>query len=247
MDQGGKTRFVILTSLRSGSHALADCLRQHPDVLMLGELNHTGETPEWCYDRLNNLVRRRTWEDTTKRVFRNPEQAIGFILHTHQYKTQGQYPDLWPWLWENPDVRVIRLVRQDVIAQYISLKRAQITQQWMVEEGEKPQDVKFHLVPAQFRLWRERQLYRHNDIEKQLDGREHLLRLTYEDLLARKGWNQRAMRRVYKFLGVKEITVEPRIVKQRTTCVEECVDNPDTLRAMILATAGGNPKMGSDS
>jgi len=142
-----KNKFVIITNQRSGSNMLVSMLDGHPEVKCLGELMRV--TPEWMkhdgYRGVLTILEKvdPKFKDDNYR-FSNPDEFVheafkifpnkshyGFKLHLNQHKNYLYR------LISDPEWKVILLKRENILAQYSSLKIAKVTGQGNAPKGTK--------------------------------------------------------------------------------------------------------------
>jgi LPS sulfotransferase NodH len=139
-------RFVILAHARSGSTLLMNALGQHPHVLACGELfndvqTHRSEMPA-SFQLHNPGSPSRYQDNASGRDFLNhilyeaehpePIAAVGWKLLFDQALHPPAARTAWSFLQSRRDIRVIRLVRQNLLEAWVSLQIALQSGQWHV-------------------------------------------------------------------------------------------------------------------
>ncbi|MGF1463133.1 MAG: sulfotransferase [Maricaulaceae bacterium] len=128
-------RALILTHGRSGSTFLVNTLNKHPHMRFLGEMFHPeaaerkmlGDFPIWSDDQDPVAY----LHDTVYSEAALREHAVtGFkLMHFHCRNEEG-HRKLWDWLVDQRSIKVIVLIRNNLLNAYISLKRAQEKAIW---------------------------------------------------------------------------------------------------------------------
>jgi LPS sulfotransferase NodH len=225
------TPFAIVADLRTGSTLLSSSLDRHPDVRCFGELLHPADladnVPEGA-DRHGSSGRA-----LVGRVFASPGvAAAGFRAMVFlPLPEQPRWADAWDELAATPGLRVIYLVRRDVVAQYASLLVAARLGAYHPAPGDPA------LTPANrptLRLERDELLAWAQERARLLELRraqlagKTALELTYEQLAG--DWPD-AIARAQAFLGVTPLPLAPAKEKQERRALREVVANYDELRA----------------
>jgi len=131
----GGTQFVIVSHPRSGSNFLRDILNQHPRVFEAGEPFHANFAVATHQSEV--LKQERLSLDNVERCLTNVAasesvEAIGFTLFN---QTSGHVlsDSEAVQLALKDDLRVIFLIRRNLLKAFVSLKRALLTGAWHVD------------------------------------------------------------------------------------------------------------------
>lgn len=217
------TRFVILSQPRCGTHRLRSCIDNHPDANCIGEVCNADA-------KLRRALQERRINTTNKLVQwvfeRLQVKAAGFVLHVDQVQYRSPFKSVWRWLAEQQDVCVIRLSRTDVLAQWISAQRANKSGQWQVygkETIREPGPITINL--DDLLAWRKNMK---ESLKLAMRYVAHLPRLSieFEDQTNR---HEETMHRVFEFLRLKYVDVQPDTKRQTTKPPELCVTNPEVI------------------
>jgi LPS sulfotransferase NodH len=123
-------KFVIISQPRSGTHMLRSALEMHTEVMTYGEVFGHQLGPDSTVDGVLGKI----WADDV--VTKNLGiRAVGFCIHTHHGRKVGE-DDVWRRISADPSIRLIFLHRVNTIRRYLSLRRAQLTGQYL----HKPKD-----------------------------------------------------------------------------------------------------------
>lgn len=138
-------RFILLGPGRCGSSLINESLAEHPEVRMGGELFHCEEgsrlqafRPLNGNDPANGHEPRHYRSGADPATFLEQEvfcprpgvRAVGFkMFYVHSRRNQNER-QAWDFLLSNRDIRVIHLIRENMLESYISLRIAFITGEW---------------------------------------------------------------------------------------------------------------------
>jgi LPS sulfotransferase NodH len=234
------TRFVLLGHPRSGSTLLFTSLIEHPSLRIYGELfQDDSEARREAYGAPEVMYRPEMDGATflDERVFRedgNPETlAVGFKL----FYTQAREPfarTAWAYLLRQKDIRIVHLVRNEVLRSFASLCEAEASGEWHVDEGQTP------VSSSPVRIDPERCLafldawYAHREWVRQAFSKHEMLELSYERHILPDF--QLALRDVQSFLGIPPLTLPVVLRRQGTRPLEERISNYDEIRSLLKHT-----------
>ncbi len=231
----GTTRFVVLTSGRSGSNFLTSLMKSHRRIVQHGEIfgefqlrsslvrNHINRVGVTSY--LDRRLERMTWEAATgvKILYGNLEPGYG-----ENWGIPGN--DALPGhISDDPDLRIIHLVREDKLAMLVSARLASKTRTWL-KGSYGGQSV---TLPADWVRSRFEWLETWENWVATAIPPDRVLQTTYETLVARQSPE---VDRVFKFLGVPPATVTSPLKKQLRRPKSEVVRNYRELCAEFRGT-----------
>jgi LPS sulfotransferase NodH len=243
------TRFVVLSTQRSGSTWVVDMLTSHPRVVAYSELfMHGGEgVPKWgreqdlpywqtfIRERRGGRVARPYWLwHYLGRVFeeRPGIDAIGFKLMYSQL-TRIAKP-LLPALWLRR-VRIVHLMRRNALDVVLSKEAGEARRGVLhAREGQPVESVRIKLRTEDL-------LERMTAHERAIEGaRVRFKRIgipyqevIYEDLVADQ---ESGFASLFKFLGVEPASVSSSLQKVNPTAHEELIENYREVRAALEGT-----------
>lgn len=144
-------KFILLGHGRCGSSLIVESLAEHSDVRVGGELFHCEEEARRCaFQLLKNtdpIDKRearhyRDGADATQfleeAVFRDSRsgvRAVGFKMFYVHARSNPNEKKAWNYLLTNKEIRVIHLIRANMLESYISLRVASITGEWERSKG----------------------------------------------------------------------------------------------------------------
>lgn len=229
------TRFAVISSGRSGSNFLNSLMRSHRRVVQHGEI--FGEfhlEAQSVRDRinragiigyLNRRLDRMGIEHATgiKLLYNNFEERYG---HVRGIPGTEQ---ILPYMIEDPDIRIVHLVREDKLATLISHELAMGSKQW-VKGGYGARTV--HLDPD----WVQGMFEKIDRWEARIptlfaDNRR--LDMTYDTLVSQ---TESEMKRVFDFLNLAPVAVKSPLTKQNKRAKSQVVENFNELRQAFAGT-----------
>ena len=255
-------RHVILTLGRSGSNTLSDMLNQNPEVLNFGEVlgpwtqtrrmqrrlpfragSDTAFLDRILYSehfpRTANLIRSagklRRGERAAMKRYRDI-RTIGIKEFSLNFQRYG----LTDYLASHPDIKVIGLVRENVVDRLVS--NLALGQTGVVSTRSDADagtaDRKLHVDPAETArmldvIEDENQLLRAM-LDRVPEASRMVIR--YEDLFHDEAARDRAVREVFAFLGVRDVATRARMKKIVRTPVSDLIANFDACLAAVRGT-----------
>lgn len=227
--------FVILCLGRVGSELLVSLLDSHPDVCCYGEVfTPPYEPDDWFDPRLPDGVRAFVdSEQDDPRLYMAElasacgATAVGFKLPLSSIKA---HPDAVTLL-DDADLRVIRLTRENLLAQHVSGVLAFKTGLWKQGGGKDSYGGAVHRVdPAGCKRGLVSLEAREREMDRLAEGHP-TMRLTYEELVAGLRIDE----------AQRHVGVEPRSLtsphrKLRTRPLQETIENWDELSAELRGT-----------
>lgn len=234
-------KFVVLSRQRSGSTLLVRSLSSHPQIQCHGEIFLAKNTRLPTYEayRTASLKRRLAHPFFKKWLIYNflaevytsaaaDIEALGFKL------MYGQAREFWPvknWI-KDDDVRVIHLIRTNMLKTILSSKTSKVRQ---VAHSTKPvAPIKVHLDPVEIKMLL-------NKMTKQLEVNRRLfadhphLEITYEGFVANR---DQETDRMLDFLGIESFTpLTSDLVKLSSDSLEDLIENYDEIAQTLTGTA----------
>lgn len=233
--------FLILTHPRSGSTLLTEGLNSLPAVVSYGELltpNYIDYMVSGYRDtQMMRYLRRKMPARFLAEFVYGPYspqiRAVGFKLFPEHFDYKLEFLAGRQWLLDNPQLKVLRLVRRNLLKYYVSLELARRTKIWRVRQpAEKPPEMTIHVDPeraAKEFLQRSTRDARY----KALFAGHAMLDLTYEELDLHP---EDSFNRVQIFLGLDPQPVAIALRKQESRTLPEIIENYDELRRRWAGT-----------
>eukprot|EP00551_Chaetoceros_affinis_P012567 CAMPEP_0203682834 /NCGR_PEP_ID=MMETSP0090-20130426/47203_1 /ASSEMBLY_ACC=CAM_ASM_001088 /TAXON_ID=426623 /ORGANISM="Chaetoceros affinis, Strain CCMP159" /LENGTH=845 /DNA_ID=CAMNT_0050551951 /DNA_START=88 /DNA_END=2622 /DNA_ORIENTATION=+ len=215
------TRFVVLSWKRTGSNLLCGMLHLHPEITMHNELFNPIDIFTY-HPSFKNIERNKPlWTVLTRDLF--PMDFLDFVWSgmnadhvtpiKPKFKALGfkSFPEHWidvrneQFPQENlvEDLRVKKIVlrREDELAVFVSMKRADQTGYYMTQSY--PKDLTIHVDPAEFQrfLNNYRNTFR-NKYRSPIEKRD-TFHITYEQLVDENEFERNIAPKLWDFLGVR--------------------------------------------
>lgn len=199
-------KFIIIANARSGSNWLVHQLNSQPEILSYFELFHpknnkaffhVSDKEKCLVDELQKEFRTSKEKFLAKYVFKTTIPASGFKILYHQY--QKQYEFLMSYLDDHPEIRIVHLFRQDLIAAYASLRIAIETGKWVRSASNSDQEP-IRIDMYLFDYYIRNCIYMENTLRAgDFPWNRQMTHISYEDLI---GNPPRVIRDLCKFVGV---------------------------------------------
>jgi LPS sulfotransferase NodH len=245
-----KTNFIILFQGRAGSTFLVDSLRNHPDIYCKSEilLKYTrslrpGEKihlPKRIYRQLLATYRGSVSERQSIAVERFYDRSASRHYVAAGFKTKVSdiaSPEAMKQILESKNVKVIAMVRKNVIKQAVSRIRARIL--YEKTKGRNPQtswnlyDEKDRLGPQTIQIAELDKVLKivifHNKVMSAFIDLLELpvLHLEYSELLADR---EASFLRVFEFLGARPLPLKCEVLKNTDDNLRNAILNFDELK-----------------
>lgn len=229
--QGQSTykRFVIVCQPRSGSNLLRSLLNSHCQAIAFSEIFRGFEPINWGLPGFGQrlatweLYRRDPVQFLTRAVFREYPPgilAVGFkLIYEHAREDSSRH--LWTHLQQDQDLRIIHLKRRNYLRSLLSLKRANLTDQWVNVNGRPGREVTLSLNTAKC-LQAFENMHRQELEADWLFRKSRLIDVYYEDLV--KNQHEEIMR-VQRFLGLPVMSLKPSLYKTTLEPLSKAIIN----------------------
>lgn len=221
------TKFILVGFPRTGTTVLAGSIIIHPEVLFYGELFN--DTPEVRHAEAQRITLGAGWKLDTAlewglpacsytgstrkyldEVFKRevPFKVIGFKIMYDQV-IEGPNSDVWNYIASNPEIKIIRTKRENLIEVICSYVRAKITRRWHTT-GEPMPNPRFIIPPHEFLPLLQKLETVPTSIQE-IDHTHQILELDYSRI---SNDFQGCMSDIYSFLDIEpEEAVSPRLQK----------------------------------
>jgi LPS sulfotransferase NodH len=220
-----RATFVILCTGRVGSELLVSLLDSHPDIRCWGELFSGG--PEAPEEGFKHSEREDPGLYLSELVSGCEAAAIGFKLpHSSIQANPSSLA-----LLDDAELRVIRLTRENLLAQLVSAALALRSGFWKQRTGEESyRTATQYLDAAGCKRALAQMEVREREMDRLAEGHP-MTRLTYEQLIAGSRMDE-----VQCFCGVKPRALSSPHRKLRTRPLRETIENWDELSAQLRGT-----------
>lgn len=225
--------FIIVKGHRTGSSFLATQLHSHPDIICLPEIFHPDRVVLGPDHKVCKKDELKKWRSSHPQAFiesvllskysRNIK-AVGFKLLYQD--ARGPDRPAWQWMRENTNLHVIHLIRDNHLAQYISLRQAMIRGRWNTKSKTDNLPIRVSLHPEQCEL-----MFKHTEAwikSTQSRFSSHPYMEIHYDALTED--TPRELDNVQKFLGVEPHKTTSGLKKINSWPLHECIPNFDALK-----------------
>jgi hypothetical protein len=239
-DLTSRIRAVILTTQRTGSTFLVECLGSHPDIECAGEiLIGAPDRPRPQYrGRFKQLV--KIANVFTSGAWRPAHRMDGFYaggdVKVRAFKAmynQLANPFALRYLRENTSIRVLHLSRQNLLKVHVS--RILMGKRDRVQAVTPVEAVRTYVDPRRAIASIRKARARYAHFEALFSGHPRLP-LSYEGLFDDQHLDAGTGRAICDFLGVAPHPMKSKIVKLNPESLREIVINYDELAAAISRT-----------
>jgi LPS sulfotransferase NodH len=247
-----KTRFVVLSWKRSGSSLLCGILHHHPEITMHNELFNPIDIFTYHPKALVRNKDGDRWTTLGRDLY--PDGFLDHIwsgkladseaLINENFKAVGfkSFPDHWKDVRNEPiwqraimdDFRVKKIVlqREDELAVFVSMMRAEKTGRYMTMAY--PQNLKLKIDPERFQIFvnNYRDTFRRK-YKSPMEKRD-TFRVTYEQIVEEENFESEILPLLWDFLGVDN-TIPLRKLRETTKQADpdedlsEVIDNYEEL------------------
>lgn len=234
------TPYIILSSPRSGSNYLAYLLNNHPDVVAYGELYERnaihGLPARSDYYRSFWLLAYRDLFPAAffhTHIFHSYPQnirAVGFRLF---YSQIADNPGVWRHTRTLRGLKIIHLVRENLLAQYASFRFAQETGIWSSLQRNISENKSIYLSPSECESFFQMESSAIHVYGQDVTGIEQI-RVTYETLINK---HKGELTRLQQFLGVRPMMLcATTLRKQNNSSLANVIVNFEELRQYFSGT-----------
>lgn len=235
-----RVRAVILTTQRTGSTFLVECLNSHPQIECAGEiLIGVPEVPRSGYRgrfqpfyKLMNIVRTGAWRPGNRmKKFFSDGQAKARIFKAMY--NQLAHPVSLRYLRQHEDVRILHLRRHNLLKVHVS--RLLMPKRKRLQATAPVERVWVHVDPkaAIESIRAAKRRYEHFELLFQNHQR---LPITYESIIEGQFLQAETGRRICDFLDVAQHPMQSRLMKLNPESLREMVTNYDELADAVART-----------
>lgn len=224
-------KFIVLTRARSSSNFLISLLQSHPRIRAFGEIFPRRKKQIYWgypkYPRSSNILKMREEEPIKfldQVVFRKyppPVSAVGFKLF-YDHAQAGEEKQIWEYLYQDKDLKIIHLKRENLLKVCLSYHIAKITNQWIVNnENYQKNNVVVKLDYDEcLKLFEETK--KSSEEYDSFFNEHQKIEVIYENLLHN---SMQETKRIQQFLGVKLERLYSLTLKQNRGALPERISN----------------------
>ena len=230
-------RFVCVGYARTGSTLLMRSLNNHSRIVGFGEIVKNVDRYPHHYHELENsaaLFERDPVAFLRTKVFRAyppAVAAVGFkIFYHHAPRDTAWGRQVWDYLLEQPELRVLHLRRRNALKTLLSEKQAGETEEWI--KYSNGQDKPVHIAPDEAAAFFARLAAWEAEVET-LFAAQPRCEIIYEQLTRDLPGE---LARIQHFLGVPHEPVSPGTEKRPRRTLAAQIDNYAELKEQFRAT-----------
>jgi LPS sulfotransferase NodH len=242
---GTKKDFFILTAPRSGSTVLTRTLDQHPQIFCAGELFHPSDKiyhPEWHFPFIGTKKKK----GISRKIFAVTNSIKGYfsgVSHIKKfYRTRDKkeirgfklmighikdFPTVFKYLRQN-DLKILVLIRKNTFREALSSFRARKIGVFHATEEHTLSEKKVNVNADRLKK-RVDELEAINDAILRLSEAANRLVITYEEF---ENWQQ-MLNKVFNFLDVQQIEMQPELRKTSAANWREGVENYEDVERVM--------------
>lgn len=236
----GPVPAVILTTQRTGSTFLVECLRSHPEIFVSGEiLNGMPDRPGPSYRgpfkqvvKVANMIRRGAWYPPF-RLGRFYSGQDGKVRIFKAMYNQLARPFALSFLQGVEGLRVIHLSRHNLLKVHVSTLLMPKRRQLQAVAPTEPVWIRVDPNKAIARMRQARASFQKFD---DAFARKARLHIHYEDLVDGPRLQPATGERICEFLGVSQLPMRSRLIKMNPESLRDMVTNYDELADAISKT-----------
>ena len=229
----GRTRAVILTTQRTGSTFLVECLDSHPQVecaseILIGAADRPSPEYRGRFKRVAKIARvfrSGAWRPSHRMERFYTEGTAPVRVFKVMYN-QLAHPVASRYLQQHEEIRVLHLRRHNLLKVHVS--KLLMPKRARVQVFEPVAAVQIHVDPAEAiaSMQAARALYSRYD---EFFARHPRLPIAYEELIDGNQLQADTAAKVCDFLGIELQAMHSRIVKLNPESLREMVTNYDEL------------------
>jgi LPS sulfotransferase NodH len=244
-------KFIVLSTQRTGSAFLEQCINSHEDIVCHGEIllgyggHYTDLPPKWLksHRRLRTL-----WQAIASGAFLYPKKTMEMTWNTKSpqewrgfrlmYNQINRDPRVMHYLNNHTEIKVIHLQRRNLLKQYISLYLMHNQSRYGRYEAhvtKKPSQIKVRVDQNKaldyfrsFEKTRNNILLKFKEFER--------LDIFYEDMIGNGGLADDVTSKISTFLGIPKALLVSDQVKINSKNLEDIVDNYTDLKRLLENT-----------
>ncbi len=237
------TKFIILCRSRTGSNLSLNQLQFHQNIRMFYEIFSPDQSPKEFWDYINydiqnirNLKQNHPVKLLDDFVYREMPlniSAVGFKLFYYHAKV-GKQKEIWQYLKERQEIKIIHLVRRNLLKTHVSQQMALTTNTWYLKSdwASKLRDRHTQSEPT-IQLDYEQTMKAFEQTKKLEQENEdffqdhQILKVFYEDLVKN---NMTEMEKIQNFLGVQSTPVYISTKRQSKNSLQKSIQNYSELK-----------------
>jgi len=230
--------FIILSPPRTGTHMLRSALLEDPCVIVHHEFfnPYLGEHhPYSLHEPVKSIL-----ENHAFRPFHSGIKAVGFPINEHHANEESapQWKGVWEEFRNMPDLKVIRLRRENLLKAFVSRVTAGQTHQWNIypnNSHHQQENVGIKVDPKALEQIFLRNTARYQHFNKFFENQSQI-EVVYEQMCEAPTYQ---FNRVQEFLGLELRELKPTTKKQAKYPLSKALVNYDSLKAYFSDSPWG--------
>ena len=216
-------KFIIISRSRTGSTFLIQLLNSHPNIVAQGEL----------FLHLNQKSTIEIWNKIFS-YYPHKIKYVGFKLF-YYHPVDSENKDIWKYILNDKSIKIIHLVRHNMLRTIISRKIANKTSQWHIQDTRD----KIKTTEKKVTINIEECIEEFNKIRKwETETRNYFLNheffeISYEDLEFKKDL---VLKDLLNFMNIRFYKTSSNVQKQNTEKLEELIINYTELKTDLEQT-----------
>lgn len=234
------TRFIILGRSRTGSNYLRGFLKNHPQIISLGEIFREPDRIEFDSpyfpddgDYINQYKNKPSefMQNVVFRKFKTEIKAVGFKLF-YYHAAEPPFHQIWDTIQTDRDIHILHIKRNNMLETHISRIKADQSNSWVNVTGEKERQRSVFVDPLKC----QQDFETTQRWEEEADERfkyHPILQISYENLAEN---TSSVIAEVQQFLSVDAHKLEPKTYKQSELSLAKSISNYHELKAHFANT-----------
>ena len=237
------TKAIILTTQRTGSTFLVECLQSHPQVHCIGEMLAGGHirAPDQVYrsryaTKAWRFIAAGAWYPTRMmdKFFANGAKDVNVFKAMYNHINN---PWTLRYLAAHPEIHILHLRRHNLLQQYVSkvLLTVKRDKPWQPHATEPVSVARTSIDPAAALAYVREKHDQYDHYEK-FFARHPRYQLSYEHMIDGQYLRETDANGICDFLGVERRRMHSKLIKMNPTRLREMVTNYEELARAFAAT-----------
>lgn len=216
-------KYVIITRARTGSNLLVSLLASHSNIHSYGEI----------FRRTDVHSCTKLWHQTFSKKI-SYVKCVGFKIF-YDHPLQSEDKEIWEKLLADKEIRIIHLIRENLVRAELSLLIARKTQMWGANASSPKvslENRRVHIDTVKF-LKKLEMSRKEEEMTRKRFSSHPFLEISYEELVSERNLT---MEKVFHFLDVIPRSTRSNFIKQNTESIDNLVINYEELRNKLKGT-----------
>jgi hypothetical protein len=237
-------KFIIPSSHRFGSTLLMSLLDSHPKIICYSEIFNIGPPKfdkkyisfenDRFLARLRDIYPLKFLNKCVFCSYNNKFNSIGFKIFYNQL-LEDKFQELKKYLSNLNNLKIIHLKRKNLLKAFFSLKLAEKTGNWTIEESRHRKPKKIYIDYENFLNYLKSTEKLENRCLK-LFKKNNILKISYEELIKNR---KKILSKIQNFLGISHEKLKTNLIKQNPFPLSKSVSNYKQLKQKFKRTKYG--------